>query len=156
VPQGLQLWKELAIMPKPFPSLVVGALVAVGLSTPAIADTAMEEALAAGAERMTADEIAERLAGKTVTFELAATGDRFLIYYDGANGILMRKAGSEVVIEGFYATSVADHVCLGAGGDEPIRLRCMNVLLIDGEMHKFELDGAFRGRVVDEVDGNIT
>lgn len=141
-------------MLKPFPALVIGTLMAAGFATPAIAETAMEEALAAGAERMTADEIAERLAGETVTFELASTGDRFLLYYDGANGTLIKKVGSETVIEGFYAVSIADHVCLGSVGDEPIRLRCLNVLLIDDQMHKFELDGTFRGRVVEEVDGN--
>lgn len=142
-------------MTKPF-RVLVAALLAAGLATPALAQTAMEKALAAGAERMTADEIAARLAGKTVTFELASTGDRFLVYYDGVNGTLLKKVGSDTVIEGFYAVSVADHVCVGTKGDEPIRLRCVNVLLIDDQMHKFELDGSLRGRVVEEVDGNTT
>jgi hypothetical protein len=137
-------------------TFLVGALVAAVLATPAIAGSAMEEALTAGAERMTADAIAERLAGKTVTFELAATGDRFLVYYDGANGMLMKKVGSDAVMEGFYAVSVADHVCLGMKGDAPIRLRCVDVLLFDGQMHKFELDGTLRGRVVEEDEGNTT
>lgn len=142
-------------MMKPF-TLLVGALLAAALVTPALAETAMEKALAAGAKRMTADAIAERLAGKTVTFEVAATGDRFLVHYDGTNGMLMRKVGSDGVMEGFYAVSAADHVCFGLTGDEPIRLRCVDVLLIDGQMHKFELDGTLRGRVVEEVDGNTT
>lgn len=142
-------------MMKPF-TFLVGALVAAALATPALAETAMEKALAAGAERMTADEIAERLAGKTVTFEFASTGDRVLVFYDGANGVLIRKIGSDAVVQGFYAVSAADHICLGTKGDEPIRLRCLNVLLIDDQMHKFEIDGSLRGRVVEEVAGNTT
>ena len=137
-------------------SLVSGALVSASVATPALAETAMEQALAEGAERMTADQIAERLAGKTVTFELAATGDQFLVYYDGVNGTVIRKIGSDTAMEGFYALTVSDHICLGFFGDAPVRLRCVNVLLIDGAMHKFELDGSLRGYVVEEADGNTT
>lgn len=142
-------------MTKPF-TILAGALLAAGLATPALAETAMEKALAAGAERMTADQIAERLAGKTVTFEAAATGDRALIYYDGDNGMRIRKVGADDVFEAFYAVTDADHVCFGVKKDEPIRLHCVHVLLIDKQMHKFELDGSLRGRVVEEVDGNTT
>jgi len=109
-------------MMKPFATLFVGPLVAASLATPAVAETAMEAALTAGAEHMTADDIVERLAGNTVTFEFASTGDKFLIYYDGDNGFVMRKVDSDAVMEGFYAVSVADHLCLGMKADEPIRL----------------------------------
>lgn len=142
-------------MTKPF-TILAGALLAAGLATPALAGTAMEKALAVGAERLTANEIAARLAGKTVTFERASSGGRALVYYDGANGMLIRKVGSDRVIEGFYAVSDADHVCFGAKGDEPIRLHCVNVLVIDDQIHKFELDGSLRGRIVEEVEGNTT
>lgn len=140
-------------MRKPFAALS-GALLAAALASPALAETAMEKALAAGAERLTADEIAARLAGKTVTFERAASGDRFLVYYDEGNGTLIRKVGGDKVIEGFYAVTVNDHVCFGAEGDEPMRLRCVTVLMIDDMLHKFELDGSLRGRIVEQVDGN--
>lgn len=141
-------------MMKPLPALI-GMLATAGLATAALADTQMEKALADGAKRMTADEIAERLAGKTVTFENASSGDKFLVFYDGANGTLLKKVGSDTVSEGFYAVSLADHICVGAKTNEPIRLRCVNVLLIDGKMHKFELDGSLRGRVIEEDEGNI-
>ena len=36
-----------------------------------------------------------------------------------------------------------------------MRLRCVNVVLIGGVMHKFELDGSLRGRIIEEVNGNI-
>jgi len=132
-----------------------GALVAAGLAAGASAATEMEQALANGAVQMTADEITERLASKTVTFENATSGAKTLVYYDGENGTLLQPVGSDNVIEGFYAVDLADHICLGVHGDEPMRLRCVNVLLIDGQMHKFELDGSLRGRVIEEVSGNL-
>lgn len=142
-------------MTKPF-TILAAALVAAGLATPALAGSAMQKALADGAERLTADQILQRLAGKTVTFERASSGDRFLVYYDEANGTVIRKVGSETAIEGFYAVTVTDNVCFGAEGDEPMRLRCVDVLLIDDQLHKFELDGSLRGRIVEEADGNTT
>ena len=141
-------------MSRSFPFLI-GLFALVGFSSPAVADTAMEEALAGGAKQMSADEISERLAGKTVTFQPAGSQDKYLVYYDGANGTLIKKVGTEAVSEGFYAVSVADHVCLGARGGDPIKLRCVNVLEIEGKMHKFELDGSLRGTVIEEDDGNL-
>lgn len=134
---------------------LAGGVLAAALATAAQAGTAFEKALADGAQQLTADEIVARLAGKTVTFERAASGDRFLVYYDEGNGTLIRKVGADTVFEGFYAVSAADHVCFGLKGDDPVRLHCVNVVLIDGVIHKFELDGSLRGRIVEAVDGNI-
>lgn len=141
-------------MMKPL-SVVMGILFTASLASAASAETQMEKALADGAKRMTADEIAERLAGKTVTFERAASGDQFYVFYDGTNGTLIKKVGTDKVMEGFYAFSLADHVCVGLKGDQPIRLRCVNVLLVDGEMQKYELDGSLRGRIIEEAQGNL-
>ena len=135
---------------------LIGTLALAGLATAAQAQTDMEKALADGATRMTSDQIAERLAGKTVTFENASSGARALVYYDGGNGTLIKPEGVDEAVEGFYATTLSDRICLGLRGDEPIRLRCVTVLLIDDMMHKFEADGSLRGRVIEEVDGNIT
>jgi len=140
-------------MTKPIPGLI-GALVAACLAMPAVAGTAMENALANGAERLTADETATRLAGKTVTFEFASTGERFRVYYAEDNGMRIRKAGVDDVFEAFYAVTDAEHLCFGVKEDLPIRLHCVNVLSIDGQIHKFELDGSLRGRIIEEVEGN--
>jgi len=130
-----------------------GAMLAAGLATAAAAETDMEKALARGAVKMSSDGIAERLAGKTVTFENATSGAKVLVHYDGGNGIVLKPLGSNDELEGFYAVDLADHVCFGIRGDKPMRLRCVNVLLMDGRMHKFELDGSLRGRVVHEAEG---
>ena len=132
------------------------AVLAAGTAVAAPAQTDMEKALANGAVRMTGDQIAERLADTTVVFENSASGARTLVYYDGENGTVLKPVGSNGSIKGFYAVDLADHVCLGVHGDGPMRLRCVNVLLVDGTMHKFELDGSLRGRVIEEAPGNGT
>ena len=120
------------------------------------AETAMDKALADGAKALSGTEIAERLAGKTVTFENAASGDQWLVYYDGMNGTKLRKVGGEQVFTGFYAVSLADHVCLGNHSDKAMILRCVHAVEIGGVLHKFELDGSLRGRIVEAQDGNLT
>ena len=127
------------------------ALTAVG-AMPAAA-TQLEDALADGATKLTAAEINLRLADKTVTFENMKSGAKVLLYYDGQNGLILRPVGSEKTLTGFYATDLADHVCLGIHGETPMRLRCMTVLSIEGVMYKYELDGSLRGRVVEELAG---
>ncbi|MES0826780.1 hypothetical protein [Ruegeria sp. SCP11] len=124
------------------------------LSTPALAETQLENALANGAHRLTAEEVSIRLADKTVTFENANTGAKALVYYDGSNSTKL-KLEDGTMLDGFYAFDLADHVCVGVYGNEPMRLRCVHVVLIDGVMHKFELDGSLRGRIIEEVSGNV-
>ncbi len=142
-------------MKRPLPALL-GLGFAAGFATAAAADSDMSSALAEGAKRMTAGEIVDRLAGKTVTFENANTGSRVLVYYDEANGTVLKPVGAADSMKGFYAVDLADHVCVGVWSDKPMRVRCVNVLLIDDVMHKFELDGSLRGRIVEEVDGDVT
>lgn len=136
--------------------VLAGALAMTVLSAVSAAASEMEDALAKGAVRLTAEQISERLADKTVTFENATSGAKALVYYDGSNGIRLKPLGSNKMLKGFYATDLADHVCFGVYGNAPMRLRCVHVLLIDGVMHKFELDGSLRGRIIDQTDGNIT
>lgn len=133
---------------------LVGALALTCLSAMPAGASELEDALANGATRLTADEINQRLAEKTVTFENLNTGAKVLVYYDGQNGAILKPIGSDQMLVGFYATDLSDHVCIGVHGDGPMRLRCVDVLLIDGIMHKFELDGSLRGRIIKEVAGN--
>lgn len=136
------------------PGKLTSAIALLLLPMAASAETQMERALAGGADRLTADQVASRLADRTVTFETANTGETALIYYDGENGTRLKLPNGEV-LDGFYAFDLADHVCVGVYGDMPMRLRCLHVLLIDDVMHKFELDGSLRGKVIEEVRGNV-
>jgi hypothetical protein len=138
---------------------LIGLVSAVGLTALAAdarAGTAMEEAMQAGAEKLTADEIAERLTGKTVTFVAAGNGDTYLVFYGSDNDAMSRKVGSDTVSSGLYAVTDRDQVCLGWEGRDLPRLRCVDVLLIDGVMHKFKADGTLSGRITELVDGNTT
>ncbi|PWE33822.1 hypothetical protein DDZ14_03945 [Maritimibacter sp. 55A14] len=132
-----------------------GAIAIAAAAATGATATEMEDALTNGATQLTADQIEARLADKTVKFENMNTGAKVLVYYDGGNGMVLKPVGSEKTLDGFYATDLANHVCLGIRGKEPMRLRCVNVLMIDGAMHKFELDGSLRGRIIESVDGNM-
>lgn len=135
--------------------LLAGAVMA-ALASHAHAGSDLEEALAAGAKRLTGDEIAARLTGKTVTFVSAKSGDKFLVFYGSGNETAGRKMGSEKSRTGFHAVTDRDQICLGWEGRDLPRLRCLDVLLKDGVMHKFNADGNLTGRIVEIADGNTT
>lgn len=135
---------------------VLAGLAMTGLSTGAHAGSELEAAIEAGAERLTADEIAERLTGKTVTFVSATTGDEYLVYYGEDNETAGKKVGADTTNTGFHAVTDRDQICLGWEGRDLPRLRCMDVLLIDGILHKFKADGTLSGRITELADGNTT
>ena len=134
----------------------VAGITMLGLATGAQAGTDIEEALEAGATRLTSDEIAERLTGRTVTFVSAKTGDKYLVYYGADNSTAGRKVGAEKTNIGFHAVNDRDQVCLGWEGRDLPRIRCVDVLLIDGKMHKFKADGSRSGHISETAEGNTT
>jgi hypothetical protein len=135
---------------------LLAGLAMMGLSTGAHAGSDLDAAIEAGAKRLSADEIAERLTGKTVTFVFATTGHKYLIYYGEDNQTMGKKVGGDTTMTGFYAVTDRDQVCLGWEGRDLPRLRCVDVLLIDGVMHKFKADGSLSGRITEVADGNTT
>ena len=80
---------------------LAGALAMTVLSAVSAAANEMEDALAKGAVRLTAEQISERLADKTVTLENATSGAKVLVYYDGSNGIRLKPLGSNKMLKGF-------------------------------------------------------
>lgn len=136
----------------------IGLLAMLGFPTLSVAATGagseLDQALAAGARMLTADEISQRLTDKTVTFVNAADDNRFLIYYGRDNRTEGTKIGGGWSASGFHAITDGDQVCLGWSGSDLPRLRCMRVLLIDGAMHKFKADGSLSGRITAVADGN--
>jgi hypothetical protein len=91
-----------------------------------------------------------------VTFVFATTGHKYLIYYGEDNQTMGKKVGGDTTMTGFYAVTDRDQVCLGWEGRDLPRLRCVDVLLIDGVMHKFKADGSLSGRITEVADGNTT
>jgi hypothetical protein len=135
---------------------LVAGMSMLGIATGAQAGSDIEKALEAGATRLTSDEIAERLTGKTVTFVSAKTGDKYLVFYGEDNKTAGRKIGGDKTNVGFHAVSDRDQICLGWEGSDLPRLRCMDVLLIDGKMHKFKADGSLSGHISETAEGNTT
>jgi len=127
-----------------------------GLAMAAQAGSDLEDALAAGAERLTSDDIVDRFIGKTAIFVADQTGDRYLVYYGENNELAGGKAGGDTSNVGFQAVNDRDQMCLGWDGRDLPRLRCLDVVLIDGVVHKFKADGSLSGRIVEFRDGNTT
>ena len=142
------------------PLLAMLAFVALaGWSFGAVGDAAAgsdrEAALAKGATQLTAEEIAARFAGKTVTFAAAGGGKRFLIYYGRDNDAVGKKIGGGWSDSGFYAVADNDTICLSWDNRDKPRLRCMHVLLVDGVLQKFKADGSLSGSIEKLEEGKI-
>lgn len=135
---------------------LLAGLAMTGLATGAHAGSDLDAAIKAGAKRLSAEEIAEQLTGKTVTFVFAGNGAKFLVYYGDDNQVAGKKVGGDTTSTGFYAVTDRDQICLGWKGRDLPRLRCIDVLLIDGVMHKFKADGSLEGRITEVADGDMT
>jgi hypothetical protein len=115
------------------------ALAALAVTTAgAAAETDLEKAINAGADRLTADQIAARLVGKTVT---ATAGEkRFLFYYSNDNVLSGKLIGGKWSGSGYYGITDDDRVCVSMGQDKG-RLRCMALLAQNGTVKKFNTAG---------------
>lgn len=137
-------------------TLMLGVLIGLAViqwAAAARAGSDLDEALAKGAERLAADEIARRLAGKTVTFVSAAGEKKFLIYYGEGNEAAGKMIGGDWADTGFYGVADNDTICLSWTNSDKPRLRCIHVLLVDGVMQKFQADGSLGGAIVKVEDG---
>lgn len=116
-------------------------------------ETDKEKALSNGARQLTADELAQRFAGETVTFESASGDKRFLIYYGEGNDLAGKMVGGDWSDTGFYGVANDDSICLSWEHSDKPRLRCMDVLIVDGVAKKFKADGSLSGSVVKFEEG---
>ncbi len=117
--------------------ICVAAAVALTGST-AFAETDLEAALNNGAERLSADQIAELLIGNTVT---ATSGEkRFRFFYDPSNVVSGELANGGWNGAGAFAITDTDKVCVSMAADKG-RYRCMTVLRVGDLVQKFSADG---------------
>jgi hypothetical protein len=133
------------------PKILTGSLaglILAGVAGTAQAGSDLEKALANGATRLSSDEISERFKGKTVTFVSDKTGAKYLVYYGPGNELAGGKMGGDTSNTGFQAVNDRDQMCLGWEGRDLPRMRCMDVVLIDGVVHKFRADGNLSGQIV--------
>lgn len=138
--------------------LLIGSLAGLamaGLATIANAGSDLEKALAAGAERLTSNEIAERLTGKTGLFLVGGGDKRIMIYYGENNELVAKPVGGDSVLTGFYAVTDRDTICIGWDKKDLPRLRCLDALLLDGVVYKYNTDGSFSGSYEKFEDGKI-
>lgn len=136
--------------------IAVISLFAAIVTTNAQAGSAYQDALKNGADQLTSEELAERLTGKTVTFVAAGSGDQYLVYYGENNEAASRKVGDDKSATGFHAFTDRNQICIGWEGRDLPRLRCVDVLLIDGTLHKFKADGSLSGHITELTDGDMT
>lgn len=117
------------------------------------AESAMEEALANGAQQLTADEIAERVAGKTVTYRLADERE-VLVHYGADNAASGRMVDGDWSDTGYYGITDGDRICISWSESDEGRLRCFRVLVVNDVVKKFMPDGSFAMDAMKFEDGN--
>ncbi|MFQ5565645.1 MAG: hypothetical protein ACE5EU_04710 [Paracoccaceae bacterium] len=129
----------------------IAAALTLALGAPAAtAGSDLEDALAAGATRLSADEIATRIVGKTVS---AALGEkRFLFYYSADNVLTGQLVGGGWSGSGYYGITDDDRVCLSMAKDKG-RLRCLTLLEQDGKIIKYRTDGSASFEMLEFHDG---
>ena len=135
---------------------IIGALAALGLVTVthgAIAASDLEKALDAGAIRLTAEDIADLLVGKTV--KARAGGKEFLFYYATDNVISGRLIGSDWSDRGYYGIADTDQICLSITKDQG-RLRCITLLRDqNGVVRKYNAQGEMTFELLEFEEGNM-
>lgn len=133
---------------------LIGALTFAVLSIPAInavAGTEQEEAINSGAERLTSEEIADLLVGKTVT---AKSGEKkFYFYYSEDNVLSGKLIGGDWSDTGYYGITDDDRVCVSITKDKG-RLRCLTVLRMGSSVRKYNVNGKMTFELLEFREGN--
>jgi len=111
----------------------------------AAAETAKEKALGAGARQLTSDQIAERFIGTTGTWVSPSGTKKVRIYYGRNNDLHGKLVGGNWSGTGYYGVANDDSICISWAGKDKGRLRCLEVLIDDGVVKKFNVDGSLNG-----------
>jgi hypothetical protein len=132
--------------------IIMAAILTTGMVTPALAETELEAALANGGKQLTADQIAARIVGKTVT---AALGEkRFLFHYSNDNVLSGRLLDGDWSDTGYYGITDDDRVCLSMTNDNH-RLRCLVLVEQGGTIRKYNSDGEATFELLEVRDGKL-
>jgi hypothetical protein len=132
--------------------LIIAAALVLGLAGPALAGSQLEDALANGGTQLSADQIAERIVGKTVA---AALGEkRFLFHYSADNVLSGQLVGGGWSDAGYYGITDDNRVCLSMTKDKG-RLRCLTLIEQDGHLRKYNAAGKATFELLEFRDGKI-
>ena len=137
---------------------LIGTLAFVALAASsfgAAAESAKEKALKDGAKQLTADEIVERFIGKTGTWVSPSGEKKVRIYYGRNNDLHGKLVGGDWSGTGYYGVANDDSICISWEGGDKGRLRCLDVVIDDGVISKFNVDGSLNGSYENFEDGNI-
>jgi hypothetical protein len=119
-------------------------------SVGAAAETAREKVVNAGATKVTSEEIADLIVGKTVT---AVSGKkRFLFHYSADNVLSGKLIGGGWSDTGYYGITDDDRVCLSVSKDKG-RLRCLTLLRLNGTVRKYNANGDMTFELLDFRQG---
>lgn len=135
------------------PAATLFVMTAAGMPVAGAAGTALESALASGATPMTADEIAARLVDHTGTWVDAAGEKTVLVYYGPDNDLHGQLVGGDWNGTGLYGVTDDGRVCISWDGIDNGRLRCLDVLRVDGTITKYNADGSLNGTYEGFQDG---
>lgn len=134
--------------------MVIGslALLVVAVSAHvAHAETDQEKAIRMGAKQLTSEEIADLLVGKTV---MARSGEKqFYFYYSEDNVLSGKLIGGDWSDSGYYGITDDNRVCLSMTKDKG-RLRCLTLLVNDGAVKKYNVDGKMTFELLEFTEGN--
>ena len=120
-------------------------------SAGAVAQTAREKALNAGAKQLSSSEIADLVVGKTVT---AKSGKkRFLFHYSHQNVLSGKLIGGGWSDTGYYGITDDNRMCVSISKDKG-RLRCLTLLVRDGAVKKYNTKGAMTFELLGFKKGN--
>jgi len=117
----------------------------------AVAQTAREAAIDAGAVQLTSEEIADLIVGKTVTARLGEK--RFMFFYGTDNVLSGKLIGGNWSGTGYYGITDDNRVCLSMKKDKG-RLRCLALLRLDGTVRKYTVDGKMTFELLEFQEGN--
>jgi len=109
-------------------------------------------ALAAGAQPLGADAIAETLVGHTGDYR-SAKGYDVRLHYGADNALAGERQDGDWSASGFYAVTDSDMLCMSWGEGAPGRLRCLDVVEQDGTIAKYNADGSLNGHYLDLEEG---
>lgn len=127
---------------------MIGILAALGLmasTVSAMAESALDTALAEGAERLDADQLEEQFTGKTGTW-VAPSGDmKIEIYYGESNDLHGEQVDGDWSATGYYGIADDNSICISWDGQDEGRLRCLEAVVADGQVTKFNADGSLNG-----------
>jgi hypothetical protein len=116
-------------------------------------ETDYSAAIEAGGQTLSADQIVEFFVGKTGHFHDGDSEGQMLISYGDDNVLAAKEVGGDGTRVGLFAVTDRGNICIGWENRDLPRLRCMDVLLVDGVVHKYNSDGSLSGSYPEFEEG---